>query len=1377
MAKKTSYELALEIGGKIQSSLTKSVSGVNNKLDSIGKAAKTAAKIATAAFAAVKIGDFVKDAVDTYSEFNQAMAETAGIAGATEDEYKQLQAAAQEMGKRTTKTATEAAQALGYMSLAGWNVNDSISALEPVLRLSEATSMDLATCSDLVTDSMSALGLGVDDLTNYLNVAVQANNKSNTTAQALMEAMIGCGGAAKSAGMDYKQTAAALGILANNGIKGAEAGTALNSMLVRMTTKDVAQKAFKELGVSIYDSSGAMRNMQDILVELNGAMSGLSQEQKNNYMAAIAGTNYYTQFGYLLEGVAEGADGAASTWTQLTEAFDNSDGALDAMADTMTDTLPGAMAIFGSAVDDAKIRLCEVFAPLAKDAIKGVADVIPSITDRAVGVAQSFYNTVVPAAENFAKKAIAAFNQAKPAFDEIRTKAADAFIFLRDTGITAFENIKAKIEENKPAIDKVIAVALDLKDKLFQAWEKAKPAISYIATVAIPAVIGAMMKVIGAAATVYQKLDEWGLLIPIITGIAGAVAAVKMVKFAKDTMNTVKAVKALVVVFGAEKKAMIVNLALKAKDKLETAAIYALYAKDAVVKGISTAATWAQTAALTAWNAICAVGTAVTSALGAAFAFLTSPIGLVCVAIAAIIAIGVLLYKNWDTVKEKASQLGGWIVGVFNNLKEKASAAIQEFADKFPVAFAFLSSVFESWKQTITNIFSGVKQVFQGVVQFIGGVFTGDWSKALDGLKNIFSGAFRALSSLALAPLNALKGAVVGAFNAIDTATGGKLSVIKNKVSGAFSSIKKTAGSIMQAAKDTISEKLSNIKSAYEEHGGGIKGIAAAAIEGVKGYYTAGYTFIDKLTGGKLTAIKEKFSKIWSQISEKVSEAWTTIKNIVKVGVMLIGEIISAAFQIITLPFQFIWQNCKDTILSAWEFIKSTVSDGIQKVKDTISSFLSPIVNAVSGAWSSVKSATSSAWSAVSSATSSAWTAATGYISEKINGAKQVVSSVTSTIKSTASAAWSSVKSATSSAWSAVSSATNTAWTAASGYISNKINAAKATVSSVASSIRSTASAAWSAVSSATNSAWTTATGYISNKINAAKATVSLVTSSIRSTASAAWSAVSSATSSAFENVRATMSNKINTAKANVSSALSGIRSAFSSGLSAAKNTVTSIFGNIVSAISGKMESAKNAVSNAISALKSKFNFSWSLPKLKLPHVSISGGFSINPPSVPHFGISWYKNGGILDKPTIFGASGNNLLGGGEAGKEAVLPLTELWSNMKSIVAGVVQGNQNDGAASVFDRMKQLVGIQSNGQPAESVTKQLYNNVTTSNTTNKTKEDNSSTDSSKFVYSPSVVIQGNASKEDVNEALEMSQQKFNEMMDRWKKGKERTSFA
>jgi len=577
--------------------------------------------------------------------------------------------------------------------------------------------------------------------------------------------------------------------------------------------------------------------------------------------------------------------------------------------------------------------------------------------------------------------------------------------------------------------------------------------------------------------------------------VGGAVAAIKMVKFAKETMQAVTATKALITTFVAQKKAMIANLALKAKDKLETAYLYALYAKDAVVKGVSTAATWAQTAAMTAWNGICAVGTAVTTALGAAFTFLTSPIGLVILAIGAVIAIGVLLYKNWDVVKEKASQLGEWIVGVFNNLKEKASAAIQAFADKFPAAFAFISSIFESWKQTISNVISGVKQVFQGIIQFFTGVFTGDWQKALDGLKNIFSGAFKALSSLAMAPLNHLKGVVTGAFNAIDTATGGKLTALKNKASETWNSVKQTAGTVLTAAKDTISEKLSNIKSAYDSHGGGIKGVAAAAMEGVKGYYTAGYSFINNLTGGKLDEVKNKFSEKMEGARLAVAEKFDAIKN---------------------------------------------------------------------------------------------------GISEKLEGAKTVISN------------------------------------------------------------------------------------------------------------------------------------------------------------------------------------ALNAIKNFFSGCKLE------LPKIKIPHFNISGGEApwgiAGKGTAPKISVDWYKDGGILTRPTIFGANGNSLLGGGEAGKEAVLPLSELWANMKTVVAGVI-GKQPDRAANLFDRIKQLTGTQSPGQTVDSVTKQLYNTVTNNNTVNKSSEKNTSNDSQKIVFSPQITIQGNASKEDVQSALDMSQEKFNAMMAEYQRQNRRTSFA
>lgn len=424
-SKKTEYEIAIQVGGKVAASFGNSMKEVNNGFDSMVNMAKSAAKMVAVAFSAVKVGEFVTDAVEVYSEFEQSMANTAAVANATQHEYEQLEEAAREMGKATTKTAAEASDALGYMMLAGWDVNDAISGLEPVLRLSEATQMDLATCSDLVTDSMSALGLSVEDLTGYLDICTAANNSANTSAEALMEAFIGCGGTARTAGADLNDTATALGILANNGTKGAEAGTALNSMLVRMTSKDVAINAMKDLGVAVFNDAGEFRGLQTVLVDVQEALSGLTAEEQSSYMASIAGTNYYTEMSYLLDAVAEKADGTASAWDTLSASLDDSDGALMNMANTVTDTLQGAFSRLNSAADDAKISLADAFSDDLKGLINGLSEYIPTLT-------QKFIDFSTKAGPKISK-----------AFRTIQKGAGDAWKVISNIGGWILDNFDA----------------------------------------------------------------------------------------------------------------------------------------------------------------------------------------------------------------------------------------------------------------------------------------------------------------------------------------------------------------------------------------------------------------------------------------------------------------------------------------------------------------------------------------------------------------------------------------------------------------------------------------------------------------------------------------------------------------------------------------------------------------------------------------------------------------------------------------------------------------------------------------------------------------------------------------------------------------------
>lgn len=361
MASRTQYELEILLGARKASSFKGAVGKATNELQSINKTAKRVAGAVTAAFAAVNITGAIEDAMDTYSQYDQSLASSAATFNATAVEREKLDKAARGAGKSTSKTASESADALGYMALAGWDVKESTESLMPVLKTSVAANLDLAETSDLVTDSMSALKLNVSDLPQYLDRVIKGNDSANMTSQQMMQSMILAGGAANTLKIGYTDLGTAIGVLANNGTKGNKAGTALNAMLTRIASNDNAIAQMKKLKISIFDAKGEFIGFENALKAINKGVSGLSTEDKAQALKQIAGTQYYSKMVYLLDSVKEGAKGSGSAWDELNKKLEHADGALDKKYGKMTDTVSGHTDTMKSAFEDMQISFVDSF--------------------------------------------------------------------------------------------------------------------------------------------------------------------------------------------------------------------------------------------------------------------------------------------------------------------------------------------------------------------------------------------------------------------------------------------------------------------------------------------------------------------------------------------------------------------------------------------------------------------------------------------------------------------------------------------------------------------------------------------------------------------------------------------------------------------------------------------------------------------------------------------------------------------------------------------------------------------------------------------------------------------------------------------------------
>lgn len=348
-------------------------SGINKICSCASTALKaTSAIIGGAASAVVGIGTA---AIKTGADFEAAMSNVAAISGATGDDLKSLTDKAKEMGAKTKFSATESAEAFSYMAMAGWKTTDMLEGIEGIMNLAAASGEDLATTSDIVTDALTAFGLSAKDSTHFADVLAQASSNANTNVGLMGETFKYVAPVAGALGFSAEDCATAIGLMANSGIKASQAGTSLRSIITRMAkpTKDV-QGAMDALGVSLTNSDGSMKSLNEIMVDLRKGFAGLTADQKAQMAATLGGQE-------AMSGLLAIVNASDEDFASLTDSIANCDGAAQKMADTMNDNLSGQITILKSGLEGLAISLYEEMATPLKNVVKVAQEMVQGLQE------------------------------------------------------------------------------------------------------------------------------------------------------------------------------------------------------------------------------------------------------------------------------------------------------------------------------------------------------------------------------------------------------------------------------------------------------------------------------------------------------------------------------------------------------------------------------------------------------------------------------------------------------------------------------------------------------------------------------------------------------------------------------------------------------------------------------------------------------------------------------------------------------------------------------------------------------------------------------------------------------------------------------------
>ncbi len=438
------------------------IAATGEKLKTVGSAIEGVGQKLMPVTAAV--GGLGAAAVKVASDFDSAMSQVAAVSGATGKDLEALRDKTREMGSKTKFSASEAAEAMNYMAMAGWKTGDMLSGIEGIMNLAAASGEDLATTSDIVTDALTALGLSAEDSGHFADILAAASSNANTNVSMMGETFKYCAPVAGALGFTAEDTAEAIGLMANAGIKSSQAGTAMRSMMTNLTGEvKFVGDAFGELTIQTTNTDGSMRSLGDILADCRAAFAQMSESEKAANAEALVGKNAMSGFLAVM-------NAAPGDIEKLNSAINNCDGTAEKMAATMQDNLAGQLTILKSQLEELAISIGEILMPYIRQIVGWIQGLVDWLNGLDEGTKKIIVTVALVAAALgpvliVIGKVVGAIGTIMTVVPQIAGAISSVIGFVSGTVIPAISAVVAAIGWVPLAIAAVVAILVVLYNK------------------------------------------------------------------------------------------------------------------------------------------------------------------------------------------------------------------------------------------------------------------------------------------------------------------------------------------------------------------------------------------------------------------------------------------------------------------------------------------------------------------------------------------------------------------------------------------------------------------------------------------------------------------------------------------------------------------------------------------------------------------------------------------------------------------------------------------------------------------------------------------------------------------------------------------------